>query len=131
MPIGCRQKRSNLCSFPLKRCISVYINKKSKTHRKVLKTLSSSSPSFFFYDIRPPLARIKSVRQSPYGGDQSTGHLPKGSLLQRANTSSYCTPISFYLLFFGEYAQFDSAYSTKVVSSGGQSYSYSVTKLHN
>jgi hypothetical protein len=40
LPSGCRQKCGNFHSFPLKCCISVYINKKSKTNWKILKTLS-------------------------------------------------------------------------------------------
>jgi hypothetical protein len=44
---GYWQKLGNLHLFPLKCCISVCINKKLKTHCKILKTLSSSSSNRF------------------------------------------------------------------------------------
>jgi hypothetical protein len=47
LPSGYWQKRSSFCSFPLKGCISVYKNNKSKTHRKIFKTLSSYFPKYF------------------------------------------------------------------------------------
>jgi hypothetical protein len=37
----------NFCSFPPKRCISVYINNKSKTHWKYIKTFRGSYPDYF------------------------------------------------------------------------------------
>jgi hypothetical protein len=47
LPSGCWQKHGNFRSFPLNCYIFVYINKKSKTHRKILETLSGSSPKYF------------------------------------------------------------------------------------
>ncbi len=47
MSSGCWQKRGNFYSFPLNFYISLYINKKLKTHLKILKSLSGSSPNYF------------------------------------------------------------------------------------
>jgi hypothetical protein len=47
LPISCEQKRSNFRSFPLNFQIPVNVHIKAKTHWKILKTLSSSSPNYF------------------------------------------------------------------------------------
>jgi hypothetical protein len=47
LPSGYWQKRGSFCSFLLRRCISVYKNNKSKTNRKIFKTLSGYFPNYF------------------------------------------------------------------------------------
>ncbi len=47
LPSGCRQNRGNFHSFPLNCHISIFIEKKSKAHWKILKSLSGSSPKYF------------------------------------------------------------------------------------
>jgi hypothetical protein len=47
LPSSCPQKRGNFRSFPLNCYISIYIYKKSKTHLKILKNPSGSSPYYF------------------------------------------------------------------------------------
>jgi hypothetical protein len=44
---GCRQKRGNFHSFRLNCYISIFINKKSETHWKFLKSLNGSSLKYF------------------------------------------------------------------------------------
>jgi hypothetical protein len=74
LPSGYQQKHGNFHTFPLKRCISDYISKKTNTDRKILK-LSAAPLLSIFYHIIPLLSRLKLVRQSLYPKQSSASYI--------------------------------------------------------